>query len=141
MLFRKSVLICCITLGVSSLSSYALAQDLFTTNNTKFDSTCRTNDFMCSTDILGKDGVTKAGEQRKKTTGTQLKLACIKNLRDCKADIHMEDKCGGDKIATIHFDTMGDGVKSIEIINKSYSITGSGFEITISGGPTVTAGK
>ena len=96
---------------------------------------------MCSTDVLGNDGITRAGEQRKITTSRQLKYACIKNLKDCKADIYMQDKCGGDKIATIHFDTSGSGLKSIEMIDNSYSITGSGFEVTIAGGPTVAAKK
>ncbi|OGT44490.1 MAG: hypothetical protein A3F42_01570 [Gammaproteobacteria bacterium RIFCSPHIGHO2_12_FULL_37_34] len=138
MLFKKSVLVSFITLGIAIFSHNALAQDLYTTNNTKFDSTCRTNDFMCSTDILREDGVTRAGAQRKRTTGAQLKLACIKNLRDCKADIYMQDKCGGEKIAIIHFDTLGEGVKSIEMIDKSYLIIGSGFEVIISGGPIAT---
>lgn len=133
----KKALISFIAVGISSISINALAQDLYTTNNTKLDSTCRTNDNLCSTDILGAAGITKAGEQRKKTSGTQLKLACIKNLRDCKADIYMSNNCSGNKIATIKFDTLGNGVKSIEINDPQYNITGNNFEITISGGPEV----
>lgn len=133
----KTAFSCLIALGISVFSLHAQAKELYTTNNTKFDSTCRTNDFLCSSDILGDAGITKAGEKRKKTTDSQLKLACIKNLRDCKADIYMTNNCdktGASKVAVIHFDVLGDGIKSIETIDNSYLITGVGFEVTISGG-------
>ena len=140
-MLKKTVLTALITFA-TTLSVNALAQDLSTTNNTKFDSTCRTNDWMCSTDVLGEAGITRAGEQHKITSGAQLKLACIKNLRNCKADIYMQDKCGGPKIATIYFDTLGEGVKSIEPVDNTYTITGlHSFDVTISGGPSVKSGK
>lgn len=141
MVLKKSILTSLIAFGITTFSINGLAQDLYTTNDTNFDSTCRTNDWMCSTDILGEDGITRK-HQRKVTTGTQLKLACFKNLRNCKADVYMQDKCGGPKIATIYFDTLGEGVKSIEMFDNSYIITGlHSFEVTISGGPAALTKK
>ncbi len=137
MSFKQSVIITFVTFGFAAFSAQAQANDLYTTNNTKLDSTCRTNDLMCSTDVLGDAGITRAGKTLV-TPFKQLKLACGKYLHDCKADLYMStncDKSGASKIATIKFDVLDTGVKSIEVFDPSYSIIGSGFNVTITGGP------
>lgn len=130
-MFKKKIVGLTIT-AIISLPMLSFAGDLTLVNDTNRDSTCVINNGACST-ILGSSGVTKAH-----TTNTvaesKINLACILNRSNCKADVYMTDNCSGPIVGTVILDTKT-GIKSVQMHDASYTITGSAFSVTLSGGP------
>lgn len=106
--------------------------DLTITNNTKLDSTSIMNNTACST-ILGEKGITHAG-QTNVIEDSKIKFACMFHAHDCKADVYMTANCSGAKVATVIFDTKK-GIQHVDLFDKNFSISGSGFVISMDGGP------
>jgi hypothetical protein len=102
------------------------------TNDTNHDSTSIINHGPCST-ILGESGVTRA-HTTNVIAENILARACMFNKTNCQADVYMTSNCTGPKIATALFNIYT-GVKSVEMFDDSYSVSGGGFNITLSGGP------
>ena len=113
-------------------SMVAHAEAVTIVNNTNRDSTSIINNGSCST-VLGSSGITRA-HTTNVVPEMKMKLACIRNSKNCIADVYMTDNCTGNKIATAVFD-VSTGMKSITIIDPQYNITASGFTVVIDGGP------
>jgi hypothetical protein len=131
MSLRKITLAALLILGIN-LPAISSAGDLTIANHTQFDSTSIINGAACST-ILGEGGITRAGKTSV-IPESRVTIACLYNTTNCTADVYMTAYCNskGDlPVATIILDTKK-GVKSIQMKNKSYTITGSGFTITLS---------
>ncbi len=132
----KPVLISMISASITLIASNVQAQSLYTHNITNADATCIINDGFCSTDILHEKGITHPGAVNE-TSRESLLRACIGNKTDCKADIYMTNNCdktGASKIATVKFDVLNEGFKSVEMFDNNYKIEGQGFDLFISGG-------
>lgn len=109
-------------------------------NHTNEPSTVKINHQICSTK-LGATGVTQPGHDNpidKKT----VKSACIfsRPPTDCFAEIYMTASCGDNNakpVAEVHFDP-ATGIKTITATStpQNYVVTGSGFEVTFTGGPS-----
>ncbi|OGT56455.1 MAG: hypothetical protein A3F14_02585 [Gammaproteobacteria bacterium RIFCSPHIGHO2_12_FULL_43_28] len=129
-----------LAIGISSVSSLVSANPLVLVNDTNFDSTSIINNGACST-IMGDTGITKAH-----TTNTvsemKIKLACLANATDCKADIYMTNNCTGPKVAAMYFDTKT-GIKAdkTEIYDHTYNIATEAFKVSFSGGPAFLVKK
>lgn len=121
-------------LGMGMSFSAFAGSDLHIFNNTKYDSTSKINDGMCSKDIpesLG-GGVTKAGE-KKTVPSKAIGFACFGHSSDCKADVYMTADCSGPIVSTVMFDT-SKGIKSITPKSTEFTVTGSGFDVQLNGG-------
>ena|SRR3990167_4486847 len=117
----------------------AEAADLYITNSTKHDSTTKSYG-RCSNFL--SDGVTPSGAVNHKVPEWELKLACVGHTSDCSADVYMSDNCtDSTKIGTVRFDVTGKGLIGSELTNKSYQVSGSGFNLSISGGDKKLAAK
>lgn len=114
--------------------SMAHANDLHLMNNTNRDSTCFINDKMCS-NKLGEGGITRAHKPNTISDLT-VKIACTGHQSNCKADVYMTDNCSGEKIATVILDT-SKGIQSVTMNTTEYQISGSGFNISLDGGPAL----
>lgn len=110
----------------------ASAADLTIVNNTNRDSTSVINHGACST-ILGSHGITPA-HSTNVVPSKIVTFACLLNRSNCRADVYMTNNCSGPVIATASFD-VNSGIKSIDILDPSFTVSYSGFAITISGGP------
>lgn len=106
--------------------------DLSITNNTNLDSTSIINRGLCSA-TLPTGGVTKA-HTTNKISSFNLGLACVRDARNCRADVYMTNNCTGGVIATVILDTKT-GIKSVEMKDNSYTITYQPWVVTLSGGP------
>jgi hypothetical protein len=134
-----------ITLSLSSVAVIAQAainaQDLLITNYTYKDSTVKINGKACSS-FLGEIGITRARVRGKepvpnKIYGAIVAGVCSHDPHNCRADIYMDDHCGGNFIGTVYLDTMT-GIKpeKTDIQDKSYSIRVNGpFNVDLLGGP------
>ena len=121
-------------LGMGMACSAFAASELTIVNNTNYDSTSKINGGMCSNDIpeaMG-GGVTKA-HQTKKVPGTAIGFACFGHSSDCKADVFMTNDCSGSIVATVIFDTKK-GIQSITPKSTEFTVSGSGFNVALSGG-------
>ncbi|RDI46058.1 hypothetical protein [Aquicella lusitana] len=138
MLVKKTILKGLLAIGIG-IPAFAQAADLVITNNTNQDSTVIANKGACSYPALGEVGITRAHKSNT-VPESKLKLACMANKSDCKADVYMTSNCSGPIIATASFEVVtkdgkpGQGLKSIQIKDSAYAVTGGGFNITISGG-------
>lgn len=106
--------------------------DLTITNNTNLDSTSIINRGLCSA-TLPTGGVTKA-HTTNVISSFNLGLACVRDQRNCKADVYMTNNCTGPIIATVILDTKT-GIKSVEMKDENYTITADKFKVVLSGGP------
>jgi hypothetical protein len=133
--FKKILSAGLVVLGISfSFSAHAFIanSDLTIVNDTNHDSTSIINNGLCST-ILGDSGVTKA-HSTNVVKADILKKACYFSQHNCQADVYMTNNCSGTKIATVFFD-IATGVKGYpDVFDKSYTITASGFGISLAGG-------
>ncbi|OGT63813.1 MAG: hypothetical protein A3E85_05180 [Gammaproteobacteria bacterium RIFCSPHIGHO2_12_FULL_45_12] len=136
MFLKKTALTGFITLALG-LPLISEANDLTIINNTNFNSTSIINNGKCSSKVLpfGK-GTTKA-HTTNVITSSLVNLACLAtpSPKVCQADVYMADDCGGSRIATAYFDTKT-GMQSVTLYDQSYRITGTGFTITLDGGPS-----
>lgn len=130
MSFKKIISASLMALVIVPFASNA---SLTISNQTKHDSTTIVNSGFCSTKILGKDGITKPGET-KVISDLKIRLACMTNLENCRADVYMTGDCTGDIISTVIF-SIKTGIKSVSPPKDGYSVSYSPFSITVSGGP------
>ncbi|MBA3660554.1 MAG: hypothetical protein H0W64_02385 [Gammaproteobacteria bacterium] len=120
------------TLLIASLCVpvFAHAGDLIIVNNTDKDSTSVINKGYCSTTIMGKDGITKA-RTTKIVKDLQLRMACMKNLDNCKADVYMTNDCTGPIAATVTL-SVKTGIKQVGIAKDvPYKVTWTAFSIRV----------
>lgn len=131
-MFSKSIKTLLIIAGCSmALSAHA---KLTITNNTKLDSTSIIEDGMCSADLPGGTGVTKAGTTNE-ISDFIIGLACW-NHPICKAEVYMDAKCTGPHIATVFFDTgSGDITYTMLPEGDGYQLLTDKFAVTLNGGP------
>lgn len=128
---KKIIFTSLLAISMSSVSMMATAGDLNLINNTDLDSTSIINNGMCSSSLLGKDGITKAHDTNK-IAGGLVKMACFRiadpKAENCSADVYMSNDCSGKKVATVILD-ISSGVKSITMHGEGYKISASGFNI------------
>lgn len=125
-MFKKSIVISLIAVGFVATPVIALAGDLHIDNNTTKDSTTRIHG-ICSTTLLGADGVTKAKDHNKVTPHWKLLIACG-GSGACRADVYMTNNCSGSVVANVDFNTET-GLQNVTMLSSSYKITGSGFNV------------
>jgi hypothetical protein len=121
-------------LGITIISFTVNATPLTVVNHTKSDSTSRIHNWLnkCSSDLLGADGVTPAG-QTKEISETNIKLACYFTPDDCVADVYASNNCSGESIALMSF-SIKDGMKwVVEKMPNKYKINApsKGFYVEI----------
>ncbi len=141
MVVKKKMLVGLFALGMTVASSLTYAEvatpvgpPLTIVNNTSQDSTTKTNSIrLCSSVVLGAAGVTHHNSTNV-VSGENVKRACYFYPADCIASIYMTSDCTGSIIAKVTFDTLK-GIKTIAVSDPAYSLSGSGFSITIDGGP------
>lgn len=136
-----------LALGISSAAIITQANpnahSLTITNYTYQDSTVLINPQFpkakCSS-YLGELGITRARVRGKdpvphSVDGIIVGGACSRDTKNCRADIYMNDHCGGEKIGTVIID-VDKGIKSKEILNNTYAIEVKGpFDFILTGGP------
>lgn len=115
-------------IAICSMPLMAQADDLVINNTTDFFSTSVINNGSCST-ILGETGITKPRSVNTVSSKT-VKLACLFNQANCKADVYMTNNCTGPVIATAVLDT-SKGIKSVEMKDAKFKVGYAGFNITI----------
>ena len=134
MSIKKTVFLVAATL-CAALPFQAQAGDLIADNLTNFDSTTVTNGNVCSI-ILGQAGIARAHTVGNKITDRQVKIACGKHKRDCKAEVRMTANCKGRTVATVMFD-VDTGIYDIQNHKTSdpaepqFTLTGSGFKSVV----------
>lgn len=126
-MFKKTIISILMIAGMNATASYAA--DLTIQNNTDNDSTSVINHGLCSTKVLGQDGITKA-RTTKVIKEFQLRLACMLSPENCKADVYMTNNCSGDIITTITFSTKS-GIKSVTPPKHNYVVTHTPFSIKV----------
>lgn len=135
-MFKKISIICLIAIGslplLANAGIFSASSNLTIVNNTNRDSTSRINGGPCST-FLGAVGITHAHSVNVVPART-VGLACIANRANCTANVYMTSNCSGPVVGTVILD-ISSGIKSIALYDKTYSVSGSGFGITIGGGP------
>jgi hypothetical protein len=128
---KKIIFTSLVAMSMSSISMMAYAGDLHLINNTNFDSTSIINSGMCSSSLLGNNGITKA-HGTNTVADSMVKMACLKisdpKGLNCTADVYMNKNCSGKKVATVVLD-VSTGVKKVTVHSSEYKITASGFNI------------
>lgn len=105
-----------------SLPVVAQANDLTTVNNSNHDSTCVVNNGPCSTILGEKYGVTKA-HSTNTIPSSKVWLACVRDTKNCKANVYMTNNCSGPVVGTVTLNT-DTGVTNV------YNTPGSGYVIS-----------
>lgn len=126
-MFKKSILIGLMTVGFAATPVIALAgNDLHLDNNTTKDVTTKIHG-ICSTTLLGADGVTKAKDHNKIIPYWKLLIACGGSGL-CKAEVYMTNNCGGSKVSDVDFNTET-GYQGSTTYSTKYKISGSSFTV------------
>lgn len=130
MKIKSLALLGAIVLSTASFAAYAKAQDMTINNNTNNVATASAGISPCSGSI-GDRGIIKP-HNNVVIPSWAIGMYCTS---DCKAQVYMSKNCSGKSIATVTANVR-EGVKKIE--NHSvdgYQVAGSGFNMTIEGGP------
>lgn len=122
---KKTIMMSIVTIGFATAPVFAVAGNLHLINNTTKDTTTKTKGF-CSTFFLGKDGITKAGQDRVVEHG-KLVLACG-GWGECSSLVFMNDNCQGEAVANVKFNTET-GFGGVTMLSTKYKITGAGFDV------------
>lgn len=146
-MLAKKILISGLFLLCTGSFAYAAGADLIVDNQTNEDSTTSIpspiSPFKCSSGIPGGYGITHK-KSVNHISHNLLVGACVPNLSNCVTQLYMNDNCQGVPIATVTFDTTGGGLKGKPVYSDEhprYTITGSGYNITITYNPAVAANK
>lgn len=130
---KISLSLIAICAGSISLGAYAadLTQDLVLNNNTNNFITSKLNTSICSSSIPGGSGVIKPHETGHKVSGILVSMVCAEHSTQCRADVHLDNHCGGQAIATVILDAKNSKVVSVEMHSTAYQISHSGFSFTL----------
>ena len=140
MLVKKIALIGLFSMSMS-LPLFAQASDLTTTNCTKADSTAVINGATCSRWLPGGVGITPPDCKPHNVSESIVNNICkfTGDPENCVADIYNTSDCSGAVIATVHFSiTTGIDPQKTQVYDTRYTLDGTGFNITLSGGPAAT---
>lgn len=127
---RISGLIALLGLPVASFADNN--SDLFIINNTGSYVTTTISQFICSSSVLGDDGITNPNSS-KTISAKNLSTACILHTHKCHAEVHLSKDCSGPAIAAVDFD-ISTGVIPGSIIQRDsshYTLSGSGFHVIL----------
>ena len=127
MLLKKIMMATVLIAGTSPLFAYT--PDLTIENKTIYPSTSVLNGGLCSTSILGADGITPP-KSKKVIKGYQIRLACMLNLENCKADVYMTNNCTGDVISTVTL-SVNTGIKAVTPPKNGFVIVTTPFSIQV----------
>lgn len=145
MILKKRLLTTLALISTSTIPLLAQAghfctpTDLKIINNTPFVSTAKVivangnpkaGEGMC-TSVFNENGRTNPHDYS--CYNQQLIQVLCMNMPNCIADVYLNNNCISPRIARVDFNTKtGVNAGSIQLLDKNYEITGSGFEITIS---------
>lgn len=136
----KKIITALLTLGLTSFTVCAMANDLSIKNNTDFNATSRINDGLCSNTLGDPYGTTYAHSSNT-VPDNIIQFACTMNDGDpsnCKAEIYMTNDCNDSDpnakpIGVVMFD-INNGITSISMNpGTHFTVSGSGFDITLAG--------
>jgi hypothetical protein len=133
----KSILVIAgCSLGVSAHASLTI------NNQTKLDSTAIIEGGMCSKDLPGGGGITKAGTSNT-ISDFIIGLACWNNPKECHAEVYMNDSCTGPHIASVVFNSKTGEIKYTmnSPDGDGYKVETGDFSVTLSGGPQLATPK
>ena len=129
MLFKKSLKISTIAASLLIIPAVGLAGDLNIINNTDAPSTSVINGGFCSSFIPNGTGITQP-HSTNVVSDRVVKGACWINEKNCVADVYMTKDCSGPVVAKVTLNTF-EGIKSVESSSTAYTISGTGFDISI----------
>ena len=126
---KKSVFTSLLAVGIVNIPMLAQANSLFITNNTNEYSTTIVKRAvrLCSTSVLGSNGITNPGEQNHEISDGNLHIACYKTEEHCVAEVYMTNNCTGPEVAEVTFSlTKGIGNGDISMKDNRYNIIADG---------------